>query len=193
MTTQTDRLTQLQDALDTLMTQMYASLHYLSTHHSFTSIPSQTHYSQIPGVRASPAAVESASQSAVQPQPPIRRGSMDAVASDSAAAVPLQDQRRRTTEEELSLNVRDPLPDQPALFQARCQELAQDIVVKEQQIEALIASLPGIGVSSGMQEGRIRELEGELVRLEAEHRRAEMERDGVRAKLESVLMGVRRV
>jgi len=118
---------------------------------------------------------------------------MDAVASDSAAAVPLQDQRRRTTEEELSLNVRDPLPDQPALFQARCQELAQDIVVKEQQIEALIASLPGIGVSSGMQEGRIRELEGELVRLEAEHRRAEMERDGVRAKLESVLMGVRRV
>lgn len=98
-----------------------------------------------------------------------------------------------TEEEELSLNVRDPLPDPPDLFEARCQELAQDIVIKEQQVEELITSLPGIGVSSGMQEGRIRELEGELVRLEAEHRQAERERESVRARLESVLMGVRRV
>jgi mediator of RNA polymerase II transcription subunit 21 len=119
---------------------------------------------------------------------------VDAIASDTTA-VPLQDQGRRTTEEEeeLSLNVRDPLPDLPGLFEARCQELAQDIVVKEQQVEALIASLPGIGVSSGMQQGRIRELEGELVRLEVEHRRAEREKEGVRARLENVLMGVRRV
>jgi mediator of RNA polymerase II transcription subunit 21 len=95
--------------------------------------------------------------------------------------------------EEFALNVRDPLPDPPDLFEARCQELAQDIVVKEQQVEALIASLPGIGVSSGVQEGRIRELEGELVRLEAEHRRAEKEREGVRARVEGVLMGMRRV
>jgi len=170
---------------------MYASLHYLSTHHSYTSIPSQTHYSQIPGVRANPTAGGSVPQSAIQTQ----RSSIDIVAIDTTAA-PLQDQGRRTAEEEeeeLALNVRDPLPDQPGLFEARCQELAQDIVVKEQQIEALIASLPGIGVSEGMQEGRIRELEGELVRLEAEHRRAEKEREDVRVRLEGVLMGVRRV
>lgn len=193
MSTQTDRLTQLQDSLDTLMTQMYATLHYLSTHHSYTSIPSQTHYSQIPGVRTNSAAAESVPQSAIQSQATNQRGSSDAVAPDNTTALS-QDQSRRTVdEEELALNVRDPLPDPPALFEARCQELAQDIVIKEQQIEALIASLPGIGVSSGMQEGKIRELEGELVRMEAEHRRAETERERIRERVENVLVGVRRV
>jgi mediator of RNA polymerase II transcription subunit 21 len=195
MSTETDRLTQLQDALDTLMTQMYASLHYLSTHHSYTSISSQTPYSQIPGVRTNPTVAESTPQSAIQPQSATHRSSIDAAVAPDTTAAPLQDQGRRMAEEgeEFTLNVRDPLPDPPGLFEARCQELAQDIVVKEQQVEALIASLPGIGVSSGMQEGRIRELEGELVRLEVEHRRAEKERDGVRARVEVVLMGVRRV
>ncbi|KAF4551921.1 Mediator of RNA polymerase II transcription subunit 21-like protein [Elsinoe fawcettii] len=36
-----DRLTQLQDCLDDLATQMFASLHYINSHHSFASIPGQ--------------------------------------------------------------------------------------------------------------------------------------------------------
>ncbi|GAM84550.1 hypothetical protein ANO11243_025460 [Dothideomycetidae sp. 11243] len=36
-----DRLTQLQDCLDDLATQMFASLRYINTHHSFASIQGQ--------------------------------------------------------------------------------------------------------------------------------------------------------
>ncbi|PSK40091.1 Mediator of RNA polymerase II transcription subunit 21 [Elsinoe australis] len=36
-----DRLTQLQDCLDDLATQMFASLRYINAHHSFASIPGQ--------------------------------------------------------------------------------------------------------------------------------------------------------
>ncbi|KAH0390392.1 hypothetical protein KCU89_g15645, partial [Aureobasidium melanogenum] len=36
-----DRLTQLQDCLDDLATQMFASIRYIQTRHQFASIPAQ--------------------------------------------------------------------------------------------------------------------------------------------------------
>ena len=48
------------------------------------------------------------------------------------------------------------------------QELAHDLILKQQQIEILIKSLPSIEKSEGEQMERIRGLEGELRGLEGE-------------------------
>jgi len=109
---------------------------------------------------------------------------------DAAAAT---DRPPRSVEEEIMQGVRNPVADAAGVFDARMQELAQDLVVKEQQIEAIVDSLPGIGVSEGGQVRRIAELEKELERVEAERREAGELRDELKARVESVLAGVRRV
>ena len=46
----------------------------------------------------------------------------------------------------------------PDKFNATMHEMAQELVLKEQQIEIVIKSLPGIGVNEADQEKRMREL-----------------------------------
>lgn len=70
-----------------------------------------------------------------------------------------------------------PPPDDPDAFNASLRELAQSLVLQEQQIEFLINSLPGLGNSEESQESRIRELEKEVREVEDERRKAEVERD----------------
>jgi mediator of RNA polymerase II transcription subunit 21 len=72
-------------------------------------------------------------------------------------------------------------------------QLAQDLVVKEQQIEALVAALPGVGISQAQQETRIRRLQRELVGLERESRRWDEERARLMEMLEARLVGVKRI
>lgn len=78
------------------------------------------------------------------------------------------------------------------VFQAGQLELARDLIVKEQQIEYLISSLPGLENSERDQEKMIRDLEEELKVAEAQRLEAIKEKDDVLAKLDQVLRTIRR-
>ncbi|KAM7188229.1 putative mediator of rna polymerase [Rhypophila sp. PSN 637] len=77
-------------------------------------------------------------------------------------------------------------------FQAGQLELARDLITKEQQIEYLISSLPGLDNSERDQEQSIHDLEEELRVAEAQRLEAVKEKDEVLAKLDQVLRAIRR-
>lgn len=83
--------------------------------------------------------------------------------------------------------------EQPAVFSANLRELAQDLILKEQQIEHLINSLPGIDQSEANQELRMRELQTELQHVEAERARKEDEREELVNMLGEVIGKVKRI
>jgi mediator of RNA polymerase II transcription subunit 21 len=64
--------------------------------------------------------------------------------------------------------------------------------MKEQEIEMLISSLPGLENSEKDQEQMIRQLEEELKLSEEARKEAVKEKEAVLAKLESVIRSVRR-
>lgn len=78
------------------------------------------------------------------------------------------------------------------VFQAGMLELAQDLIVKEQQIEYLISSLPGLDNSERDQEQSIKDLEEELKVAEVQRLEAVKEKEEVLAKLDQVLRSTRR-
>ncbi len=84
----------------------------------------------------------------------------------------------------------DPLP--PHDFKAGQLELARDLIYKEQQIEVLISSLPGLDNSEQDQERFIKELEEELRVAETQRQEAIREKDETLAKLNRVVRGIRR-
>jgi mediator of RNA polymerase II transcription subunit 21 len=83
-------------------------------------------------------------------------------------------------------------PDSPRTFAYRQRELARDLIIKEQQIEYLIGRLPGIGASEAEQEARIRELEGQLRRVQMEKERKVRVLRKLGRRLEGVLGAVER-
>jgi mediator of RNA polymerase II transcription subunit 21 len=78
------------------------------------------------------------------------------------------------------------------VFAAGQKELAQDLIVKEQQIEALISMLPGLENSEKDQEDTIRQLEEELKAAEARRKEAVKEKEMVLARLDRVITSVKR-
>ena len=70
--------------------------------------------------------------------------------------------------------------------------MAQDLILKEQQIESLISVLPGLENSEQDQEQTIRQLEEELKAAEVRRREAVREKELVLVKLESVIRSVKR-
>ncbi len=84
----------------------------------------------------------------------------------------------------------EPLP--PDKFRLGQEELARDLVYKEQQIEYLIGSLPGLENSEQDQERLIRELEEELKVAEEQRKEAVRERDEMLAKLDGVIRSIKR-
>ncbi|ROW02234.1 hypothetical protein VSDG_02534 [Cytospora chrysosperma] len=77
-------------------------------------------------------------------------------------------------------------------FKAGQQELARDLVLKEQQIEFIISSLPGLENNAEAQERSIRELEEELRTAEAQRQTAMREMNAVKEKLDQVIRGTKR-
>ncbi|TVY34144.1 Mediator of RNA polymerase II transcription subunit [Lachnellula subtilissima] len=77
-------------------------------------------------------------------------------------------------------------------FRAGQKELAQDLIMKEQQIELLISVLPGLDNSEKDQERMIRQLEDELKTAEEKRSEAVKEKEEVLARLEGVIRSVKR-
>ncbi|TVY14298.1 Mediator of RNA polymerase II transcription subunit 21 [Lachnellula arida] len=77
-------------------------------------------------------------------------------------------------------------------FKAGQKELAQDLIMKEQQIELLISVLPGLDNSETDQERMIRQLEDELKVAEEKRREAVKGKEEVLARLEGVIRSVKR-
>ncbi|CAA9960510.1 hypothetical protein PTNB73_01576 [Pyrenophora teres f. teres] len=81
----------------------------------------------------------------------------------------------------------------PEQFQADLKEMAQDITLKEQQIEKLIAHLPGLNWSEKEQVERMRELERQLEELEGERVKAVREKDTLMKMVEDRITGIGKV
>lgn len=71
-------------------------------------------------------------------------------------------------------------------------ELARDIVTKEQQIEYLISTLPGLDNSEREQLQMIRDLEEEIAVAEAQRLEAVKEKEEVLGKLDALIRTIRR-
>ncbi|RDA88057.1 hypothetical protein CP532_5266 [Ophiocordyceps camponoti-leonardi (nom. inval.)] len=84
----------------------------------------------------------------------------------------------------------DPLPTDE--FQAGLKELSRDLIVKEQEIEYLISSLPGLENSEKDQEQNIKDLEEDLKTAEALRQEALREKDETLAQLDIVIRSIRR-
>lgn len=159
---------------------MYASIHYINTHAPPSRIPGQpfhhhTHHH----------ASTSASNGA---NPPTTAGS-----SPLPAAATAVNGTSPHTDPSTPAAPLQPFADGGG-FEDTLRELAQDLVVKQQQIEVLARSLPGRGRSEGEQWARVRELEGELRGLEAgAGAEVEGERRRCLGVIEGALLGVRRV
>ncbi|KYG45694.1 hypothetical protein M433DRAFT_4369 [Acidomyces richmondensis BFW] len=147
-----DRLTQLQDAIDNQMTLMYAAINYIQRQAPYGHIEGQP--SQAPSMPDSAGPQSAVSQS--QTQHPNGNAVPQVASSHPPSSPP---------------------PDAPDVFNTSLRELAQSLVLQEQQIEFLINSLPGLGNSEESQRNRIRELEKELREVEDERKKAEVERD----------------
>ena len=104
-----------------LLNQMYASLSYIQTRHPYGEIPGQP--SQAP-----------------QPRPPTTPAAPHSALSNGHAQFTQQPDPPTT-----------PPPENPDTFDAALRELARDLVLKEQQIEVIINSLPGLGNSEAEQ------------------------------------------
>jgi len=82
--------------------------------------------------------------------------------------------------------------DDKTTFDAAKVELARDLIFKSKQIEFLITSLPGIGVSEDEQQERLKNLETELKEAEEERCRAVRDREEAAEKLDAVIRRLRR-
>ena len=78
-------------------------------------------------------------------------------------------------------------------FEGDLKEMAKDLVVKSQQIELLIANLPGVNSSEAEQVQRMKELERELEDLEGERLRAVEQKEQLLKRVEEKIMGMGRV
>lgn len=168
----TDSLTQLQDCFDQLLTRMFASIRYIDTHHPYGTIEGQSDQSPATTAITQPTATQQTQSTSTQTQ--------TSIFTDPPLLPPPPPGEAETR-------------DSPSKFEAILQELAQDLVVKEQQIEYLVDSLPGLGNSQASQEARIQELELELREVTEERKKWVGVQEGLVERVEGVIKGVRRV
>ncbi|PSN70713.1 hypothetical protein BS50DRAFT_485608 [Corynespora cassiicola Philippines] len=98
-------------------------------------------------------------------------------------------QATQTTQSDPSQQQPPPPPSQDE-FLADIKTLSKDLVLKEQQIEYLIAHLPGLKSSEKEQVDRMKELERQLEEVEEERKEAAKERDLLVRKVEDKIIGV---
>jgi mediator of RNA polymerase II transcription subunit 21 len=99
----------------------------------------------------------------------------------------------QSTQSQPTQPTQEPEKISPEQFNEDIKEFARDIVIKQQQVEALIANLPGLNVSEEQQIKRMKMLEKELEGLEAERLQAVKEKEMLLKKVEEKIIGVSRV
>ena len=172
-----DKLTQLQNSLDLLAAQMYMSLNYVSTRTALAQIPGQPYH----GTPAEDPTSTSFSGNTVVSSPRAM----------SPAGPQSQDtQAQQAHQQQMEDGI--PRPDSPATFAAALRELSRDLVSREQQIEGLIRSLPGLGVTREQQEVRLRELDQEVKDVQMELETAARDKDMLVERVESAIMQCKR-
>lgn len=83
-------------------------------------------------------------------------------------------------------------PQSPDVFDQAQQDLAEDLVMKAQQIEYLIKRLPGLGQGEEQQNAEIRRLVEEVKEMEVKRREKRKEMRKCLEQLDHVVMGMSR-
>ncbi|EXJ59435.1 uncharacterized protein A1O5_12060 [Cladophialophora psammophila CBS 110553] len=169
-----DILTQLQTCYDQLLTQFFSTISYLSQRHALVAPEPDPND---PFTNPPSAAVVGAAASSQTPNP------VDAAAAQLQASVnPGPEDTDRAP---------FPLrPVAPQTFANAQRELAEDLVLKGQQIEMLISRLPGIGRGEEQQAEDIRMLAEKVRKMEQERKVKRREMKEYVRRLESVVMGM---
>ncbi|KAF2194312.1 hypothetical protein K469DRAFT_709826 [Zopfia rhizophila CBS 207.26] len=170
-----DTLTQIQDELDQLLLQMQKTLEYINIHAPPAPIPGQPTLSSL---REWQQQYEAQSQATSQ-TPGANQSSAPTQNTQTTQPSSAPTQTQSTT-----------LEPPPKSFQDNLKELSRDMVLKEQQIEMLICTLPGIGTSEREQVERMKELERELDEIEEERVEAVAERRRLLEAVEGAIMGM---
>lgn len=97
---------------------------------------------------------------------------------------------QKLTTDASPFRVVDPVPADE--FKAGQLELARDLIVKEQQIEMLVSTLPGLENSEEDQERNIQELEEELRVAEAQRQEALRDKQEAQKRLDQVIRSIKR-
>ncbi|EOD43624.1 hypothetical protein GTA08_BOTSDO10390 [Neofusicoccum parvum] len=157
-----DILTQLQQALDTLVQQMYAGVMYTNTRHPYADIPGQPH---------------DADRDQNQPGGAGENG-------------PANDSQPGGANNGNGDRPRSPPPDPD--FAVTQHEIASDIIMNMARINALADRLPGIGFSEQQQMARLEELDRELREEGQKLQEAKQEKDRLLGLLDERIMKTRR-
>ncbi|POS83409.1 hypothetical protein EPUL_004172 [Erysiphe pulchra] len=94
------------------------------------------------------------------------------------------------SDQKQSQSMVDSLPED--IFRAAQLELARDLIIKEQQIEALISVLPGLENSEKDQEDTLRQLDAELKGLESKSLQAFIEKQDLIKQLDEIITSIKR-
>lgn len=166
-----DILTQLQTCYDQLLTQFFSTISYLSQRHPLVA----------PEPDPNDPFTNPPSAAAIGSQTP---GPADAAQSQSVVAG-INPGPEDTDRAPYPLR-----PVAPQTFENAQRELAEDLVLKGQQIELLISRLPGIGRGEEQQAEEIKVLVEKVKEMEKRRKEKRKEMREYVKRLESVVMGM---
>ena len=163
----TDRLTQLQACYDQLLTQFFSTVSYLNQRHPLIypePVPGDP-YTNVPREDAQGASATGAS-------------------SRHRYATVLQPGGEDTT------GMRPLLPVTPEKFEEAHRDLAEDLILKGQQIEHLIRSLPGLDKGQEQQAAEIEALVKRVHEMEKQKKQKRRDMRECVRRLDDVIMGM---
>ena len=163
-----DRLTQLQICLDQLVEQLNATVHYVNV------------YSKPALLDDDPTSVSNRAANA--PAPQLQQQQQQQQQSPQSVQQLPKDEANEDAKE--SLKPPEAAEDD---FESTLDELATDIVLKSRQINMLIDSLPGIGVTPEAQMKLIADLSQELKQVEQERQAKIKEKNELLVKVDDLI------